>query len=180
MLQAGVKAEVPGVGSGGATQSTLPRLAGVAGRDETLRKEEESALLRFNVITNDGTLENLRMLIDLKNIYSKQLPNMPKDYIVKLVFDNRHKSLLLLRGENHLVGGITYRPFYRQGFGEIAFCAVSAVEQVKGYGSRLMAHLKVCNCTWNIAELVTFSISLTTGVKLRRIMPLSMRSFLIF
>mmetsp|Transcript_3149 Transcript_3149/g.11368 ORF Transcript_3149/g.11368 Transcript_3149/m.11368 type:complete len:450 (-) Transcript_3149:1330-2679(-) len=125
-----------------ATASELPKLSGVAGRDESLRKEEESSLLRFDVISNDGAPGTLRKLIDLKNIYSKQLPNMPKDYIVKLVFDNRHKSLLLVRGDSHLVGGITYRPFYRQGFGEIAFCAVSALEQVKGYGSRMMAHLK--------------------------------------
>ena len=30
-----------------------------------------------------------------------------------------------------------------QGFGEIAFCAVSANEQVKGFGSRLMSYTKV-------------------------------------
>jgi hypothetical protein len=43
-----------------------------------------------------------------------------------------------------LVGGITYRVFARQQLGEIAFCAVSAVEQVKGYGTRLMDKLKGC------------------------------------
>lgn len=29
-----------------------------------------------------------------------------------------------------------------QRFGEIAFCAITADEQVKGYGTRLMNHLK--------------------------------------
>jgi len=29
-----------------------------------------------------------------------------------------------------VIGGITYRPFWRQAMGEIAFCAVSANEQV--------------------------------------------------
>ncbi|MCE0481877.1 DeSI-like protein hag1, partial [Datura stramonium] len=29
-----------------------------------------------------------------------------------------------------------------QKFGEIAFCAITADEQVKGYGTRLMNHLK--------------------------------------
>ena len=43
-----------------------------------------------------------------------------------------------------IVGGITYRLFARQHLGEIAFCAVSAVEQVKGYGTRLMDKLKGC------------------------------------
>lgn len=31
---------------------------------------------------------------------------------------------------------------YSQRFGEIAFCAITADEQVKGYGTRLMNHLK--------------------------------------
>lgn len=30
----------------------------------------------------------------------------------------------------------------REGFGEIAFCAITATEQVRGYGTRLMNHLK--------------------------------------
>ncbi|CAN1137076.1 Histone acetyltransferase GCN5 [Linum perenne] len=43
---------------------------------------------------------------------------------------------------NLVVGGITYRPYVSQKFGEIAFCAITADEQVKGYGTRLMNHLK--------------------------------------
>ena len=35
--------------------------------------------------------------MDLKNIYAKQLPNMPKEYIVRLVFDRGHKSLIALK-----------------------------------------------------------------------------------
>lgn len=42
-----------------------------------------------------------------------------------------------------VLGGITYRPFHAQGFGEIAFCAVTAIEQVKGFGARLMNFTKV-------------------------------------
>ncbi|KAJ9080053.1 histone acetyltransferase [Entomophthora muscae] len=41
-----------------------------------------------------------------------------------------------------VVGGITYRLFDQRGFAEIVFCAISSVEQVKGYGSHLMNHLK--------------------------------------
>ena len=98
--------------------------------------------------------------MDLKNIYAKQLPNMPKDYIVRLVFDRGHKSLIAVKARllvalscrvapadaaaqsGVIVGGITYRLFGRQQLAEIAFCAVSAVEQVKGYGTRLMDKLK--------------------------------------
>jgi len=82
-------------------------------------------------------------LVDLKNIYAKQLPNMPKDYIVRLVFDPNHKSLVALK-DGVVIGGITYRVFERQQLSEVAFCAVSASEQVKGYGTRLMNKLKLC------------------------------------
>lgn len=86
---------------------------------------------------------------------------MPKEYIVRLIFDHRHKSLLALRVSRlagpqrarampatarhatacsptaassqgtTVIGGITYRVFDKQKVGEIAFCAVSASEQAR-------------------------------------------------
>jgi histone acetyltransferase len=41
------------------------------------------------VIRNDGTEIKLKALTDLKNIIAKQLPKMPKEYIVRLVFDKK-------------------------------------------------------------------------------------------
>jgi histone acetyltransferase len=66
---------------------------------------------------------------------------MPKEYIVRLVFDRRHISLAICRA-GRIIGGICYRPYYEQRFGEIAFCAISGTEQVKGYGTLLMNYLK--------------------------------------
>ena len=82
-------------------------------------------------------------LVALKNIFSKQLPNMPREYIARLVLDRRHRSVAIVRRRRNVVGGITYRPFHQQRFGEIAFCAVTANEQVKGFGTRLMNFTKV-------------------------------------
>ena len=83
---------------------------------------------------------------------------MPRSYIVRLLFDRRHRSVALVRrggsGVNGngggsgtgsgttMLGGITYRVFPQQGVGEIAFCAVTASEQVKGFGTRLMNQAK--------------------------------------
>ena len=89
----------------------------------------------------------LHRLIALKNIFSKQLPNMPREYIARLVLDRRHRSVAIIRRKRNVVGGITYRPFHKQHFGEIAFCAVTANEQVKGFGTRLMNYTKVLQCT---------------------------------
>ncbi|CAM8897118.1 unnamed protein product [Rhodiola kirilowii] len=110
-------------------------------REESLKREEESGRLKFVCCGNDGIDEHMVWLIGLKNIFSRQLPNMPKVYIVRLVMDRSHKSVMVIR-EDRVVGGITYRPYVSQRFGEIAFLAITADEQVKGYGTRLMNHLK--------------------------------------
>ena len=61
--------------------------------------------------------------------------------IVK-VFDPKHKTLALVK-DGRPIGGICFRTFPSQGFSEIVFCAVTSNEQVKGYGTHLMNHLKV-------------------------------------
>lgn len=117
--------------------------------------------LRFEYLMNDGQPNHNRWLIDLKNIFSRQLPNMPKEYIARLVMDRRHRwdsplapsvcparsrvshpaadpnphrSVAIVKRSGQCVGGITYRAFHAQGFGEIAFCAITATEQVKVRG----------------------------------------------
>ncbi len=71
---------------------------------------------------------------------------MPRHYIVRLIMDRMHESLVLYkrdeRKELQIIGGCVYRPFRTQRFAEIAFLAISTKEQVKGYGTRLMNNLK--------------------------------------
>nr|XP_043635514.1 histone acetyltransferase GCN5 [Erigeron canadensis] len=111
------------------------------GREESLKREEEAGKLKFVCVSNDKVDDHMIWLIGLKNIFARQLPNMPKEYIVRLVMDRGHKSVMVIR-RNTVMGGITYRPYVSQKFGEIAFCAITSDEQVKGYGTRLMNHLK--------------------------------------
>ena len=111
------------------------------GRDvETVLRPRDEGVT-FRLYTNDGLLYSSLALIALKNIFSKQLPKMPKEYIARLVFDRRHYSIAIcLHGK--VIGGICYRPYYQQRFAEIAFLAISGTEQVKGFGTLLMNHLK--------------------------------------
>ncbi|KAF3679766.1 Histone acetyltransferase GCN5 [Capsicum annuum] len=81
-------------------------------REESLKREEESGRLKFVCVSNDGIDEHMIWLIGLKNIFARQLPNMPKEYIVRLVMDRNHKSVMVIR-LNLVVGGITYRPYVR-------------------------------------------------------------------
>lgn len=118
-------------------------------------------------MTNDGDPASLIILTGLKNIFQKQLPKMPREYIARLVFDRNHYSMAIVKRGLEVVGGITYRPFEARQFAEIVFCAITGTEQVKvsgippvlqhppfgcllracaarpqGYGSHLMNHLK--------------------------------------
>lgn len=122
------------------------------------------------IVTNDGQRHNLIRLIGLKSLFAKQLPKMPKEYIARLVFDRRHKSLALLSSDpqkrdtdDEIIGGICYRAYPEMRFAEIAFCAVSASQQVKGYGTKLMNLLKMHAVTEGIEYFITYADNYAIG-----------------
>lgn len=49
--------------------------------------EEREGEIRTEVVLNDGARESMILLTGLKNIFQKQLPKMPKEYIARLVYD---------------------------------------------------------------------------------------------
>jgi histone acetyltransferase len=49
--------------------------------------EERQGEIEFRVVQNDGSPESMILLTGLKNIFQKQLPKMPKEYIARLVYD---------------------------------------------------------------------------------------------
>jgi len=89
---------------------------------------------------------------------------MPKDYIARLVYDRAHLSIAIVKMPLQVVGGISYREFRNRGFAEIVFCAVSADQQVKGYGAHLMAHLKdYVKATSPVMHFLTYADNYATG-----------------
>ncbi|KAI8069549.1 hypothetical protein BC940DRAFT_296939 [Gongronella butleri] len=126
--------------------------------------EERNGVIEIKVVENDNSPENMILLTGLKNIFQKQLPMMPKEYIARLVYDRAHCSMALIRRPMKVIGGICYRPFNEQEFAEIVFCAIASTEQVKGYGSHLMNHLKdyVMNHT-PIKHFLTYADNYATG-----------------
>ncbi|PWN21625.1 Bromodomain-domain-containing protein [Microstroma glucosiphilum] len=108
--------------------------------------EERKGLIEFRVVSNAHltatTPSELVILTGLKNIFQRQLPKMPREYITRLVLDKNHVSMAIVKRGLQVVGGITYRPFNRRKFAEIVFCAIDSSQQVKGYGQHLMNHLK--------------------------------------
>ncbi|KAI9042142.1 Histone acetyltransferase GCN5 [Aspergillus affinis] len=94
----------------------------------------------FRMSWQDPTLNSPALI--RRVLFPEKLPKMPKDYIARLVYDRVHLSIAIVKMPLQVVGGITYRQFPDREFAEIVFCAVSADQQVKGYGAHLMAHLK--------------------------------------
>lgn len=116
---------------------------------------EAKGEVSFRIVVNDTSRDAMLNLLALKNVFVKQLPNMPRAYVSRLVFDRKHESLALMKsgatpvgsgsaaaGGETVMGGCCYRPFKEQKFAEVAFLAISQTEQVRGYGTRLMAQVK--------------------------------------
>ena len=131
-----------------------------APRDEAAKIEERKGVIEFHCIGNSLTdkvpKQTMLWLIALQNVFSHQLPRMPKEYITRLVFDPKHKTLALVKG-GRPIGGICFRTFPSQGFSEIVFCAVTSNEQVKGYGTHLMNHIKDYHIRNGVYHFLTFA-----------------------
>ncbi|KAM9737450.1 histone acetyltransferase KAT2B isoform 2-T2 [Menidia menidia] len=141
-------------------------LSAHSARDEAARLEERRGVIEFHVIGNSlNQKPNRRILmwlVGLQNVFSHQLPRMPKEYITRLVFDPKHKTLSLIK-DGRVIGGICFRMFPSQGFTEIVFCAVTSNEQVKGYGTHLMNHLKEYHIKHEILNFLTYADEYAIG-----------------
>ncbi|GMH52456.1 hypothetical protein TrST_g5614 [Triparma strigata] len=143
---------------------------------------------------NGGVIDDLSLmrLVALKNIFSRQLPKMPREYIARLVMDPKHRSLALMSVKDSkdskdssaklpltkildltgqptappgstIIGGICYRSYPEQRFAEIAFCAISANQQVRGFGSVLMNLCKMQGAKEGIEYFITYADNYAVG-----------------
>ena len=88
-------------------------------------------VIRIIPVENDGEPLSRILLVNLKCLFQKQLPVMPREYIARLVFDHTSKSLAIIKRGYKVVGGICFRPFPHRGFAEIVFFATSSNDQEK-------------------------------------------------
>ncbi|XP_055603504.1 histone acetyltransferase KAT2A [Uranotaenia lowii] len=137
-----------------------------APRDEAAKAEESRREIEFHVVGNSltkpVTKESMLWLLGLHSVFAHQLPGMPREYISQLVFDPKHKTLALVK-DGRPIGGICFRTFATQGFTEIVFCAVTSSEQVKGYGTHLMNHLKDYSTQRGIKHFLTYADEFAIG-----------------
>ncbi|KAI9183826.1 histone acetyltransferase [Blastocladiella emersonii ATCC 22665] len=128
-------------------------------------QEERDGIIDFRVVRNDGSRDSTILLTGLMNIFQRQLPKMPREYVGKLVYDKSHISMCLVKTDPLTVlGGICYKPFFERKFAEIVFCAITGTEQVKGYGSHLMNHLKdSVRATGDLRYFLTYADNYAIG-----------------
>lgn len=144
--------------------SLIPEMS--SARDESARIEEKHGKIEFHIIGNSMNRRidkhDYLWLNAIQNVISHQLPRMPKEYITRLVFDPKHRTLALIKN-NRPIGGICFRMFPTQGFTEIVFLAITSNEQVKGYGTHLMNHLKDYHIKHNIYHFLTYADEYAIG-----------------
>ncbi|SCV48380.1 probable histone acetyltransferase [Fusarium fujikuroi] len=119
---------------------------------------ERNGEVKFQVVYNDGGEESMGILESLKSIFQFQYPEMSKDYIERHVNDPKYRSIAIVRKSQETIGGITFRQLGTWNVAEVAFCAVSSKEQIKGYGAALMDHLKdYIKATSPVTHLLTYA-----------------------
>lgn len=137
-----------------------------APRDEAAKTKESRREIELHIVGNSlshpVSKQSMLWLLGLHSVFAHQLPGMPRDYISRLVFDPKHKTLALIE-EGRPIGGICFRTFATQGFTEIVFCAVTGDKQVKGYGTHLMNHLKDYSIQEGIKHFLTYADEFAIG-----------------
>ncbi|CAG8384428.1 unnamed protein product [Penicillium salamii] len=133
-------------------------------QDKPAVVEERNGDIEIRVVHNDRSPESTVTLTGIKCLFQSQLPQMPKKYITRLVFDSNHLSMAIVKMPLEVVGGITYREFRDRKLAEIVFCAISPDHQVKGYGSHLMNHFKdYLKASSPIMHMLTYADNYAVG-----------------
>jgi histone acetyltransferase len=66
--------------------------------------DEKEGAVEFKVVSNDKCPESMILLTGLKNIFQRQLPKMPKEYISRLAYDMTHVAMAVVRHPLNVVG----------------------------------------------------------------------------
>ena len=150
-------------------------------RDEEARDQERHGIIQLHVIAaastkNNSSAQVQRWLLQAVDLFSRQLPEMPRKSIARTVFDGKHRTLVMVKKKKvedseelmMVVGGICFRIFPHQHFSEIVYCAVSMEQQVKGYGTHLMNHLKDYHIKQGIHHFLTYADKTANGFFLKQ------------
>lgn len=116
-----------------------------------LQKEEEKNSIfqaqgqHLKIVSASDPGTSFDYLLRIKQLFQKMLPKMPREYILRQVFDSKHCSLVLNDSSSQIVGAVCYRPVFERCFVEIVFFAIDSDYHISGYGTFLFSCFKeVC------------------------------------
>jgi len=119
-----------------------------------LQKEKEKLSdftkngVSLRVISTADASSDGEDLLRAKLLFQKMLPKMPREYILKQVFDIKHCTLSI-NCEGKLIGAVCYRPAFQRHLIEIVFFAIDSSYHIHGYGTFLFNCLKeVCKAQY--------------------------------
>ena len=120
------------------SENALSKLSKEEDKNRVFR--EEAQTLRIVSMSDPST--SLEYLLEIKQLFQRMLPKMPREYILRQVFDARHCTLSLNDSANRIIGGVCYKPAFDRNLVEIVFFAVDSNYHISGYGTFLFNCLK--------------------------------------
>lgn len=111
---------------------------------EKLMQVKEKFCIEILQNGNNTDLSILKKLINVKNLLSSCLPEMPSQHILKLIYNFKQITLTLwnYKGKKRLLGTLSGRYFKKENFFEISFLGIKLGLQYQGYGKLIINYLK--------------------------------------
>ncbi|ELA42822.1 uncharacterized protein VICG_00137 [Vittaforma corneae ATCC 50505] len=122
-------------------------------KDNAKFKDFSSGKLNIQVFSSADPATSYDSLLHVKYLFQRMLPKMPRDYILRQVFDENQRCMTLnerIEGKVNvfrIIGAILFRPCFERCLVEIVFLAVDSEYHVSGYGTFLF------NCFKEICKL---------------------------
>lgn len=107
-------------------------------KEQEMHRSFRDRDIMLRMVSSSDADADRSLLLKAKCLFQKQLSKMPREYIFRQVFDDKHVNMLLVDRSSEVVGGICYRPFFEESFVEIVFLAVDYDYQVRGMGGFMM------------------------------------------
>lgn len=128
-------------------------------KDSGKFKDFTDGKLNIQVFSSSDLSTSYESLLHVKYLFQRMLPKMPKDYILRQVFDEHQCCMTLneqIEGKPsvfRIIGAILYRPCFPRSLLEIVFLAIDSDYHINGYGSFLFSCFKEVSKLQHISYL---------------------------
>lgn len=122
-------------------------------KDTGKLKDFVDGRLNIQVLSSSDPTTSYDSLLHVKYLFQRMLPKMPKEYILRQVFDENQYCMTLNEkidgkdGVFRIIGAVLFRPSFQRKLIEIVFLAVDSDYHVSGYGTFLF------NCFKEISKV---------------------------